>query len=75
AGMISPHICIFINGVAFIISALILLSIVIQKKMKTDKGNHSLELNKHESLWNSWKDGWGIILNSRILVASFFLCY
>lgn len=72
AGLFSPQLCIFINGVAFILSALILLTIIVQNKMAATN-NDSTEQAEIKPFWAAWKDGWGIVLKSRILVVSFSL--
>lgn len=72
AGLFSPQLCIFINGVAFILSALILLSIILQNKL-TATVNEQSEQAEAKSFWAAWRDGWRIVLKSRILLVSFSL--
>lgn len=65
AGIFSPNVCIALNAIAFTISGLLLTRIKIQE-VET-----SVEIEATQSgFLRSWKEGWQIVLNSKILLAS-----
>ncbi|MBU9713562.1 MFS transporter [Evansella tamaricis] len=75
ASAFSPQLCILINAIAFFLSTLILLSIIVQKNIKykavAEDLSHEANVEKKEGFWKSWKDGWKSVFQSRILLAGF----
>ncbi|PPA69096.1 MFS transporter [Jeotgalibacillus proteolyticus] len=70
AGAASPQLCLLINAIAFSLSSLILFSIY-RKQEKPDFFLSKTENNDQMSFWQSWREGWGLVLQSRILFVSF----
>ncbi|WP_167553134.1 MFS transporter [Evansella clarkii] len=70
AGFLSPKFCILVNAAAFTISALILLTIVLNKKMIRETAMVQEKGEQKEGFWSSWLEGWKIVLKSRILFIS-----
>lgn len=65
AGIFSPNISILLNAIAFMISGILLARIKVQE-IET-----SVEIEVTQSGFiGSWKEGWQIVLNSKILLAS-----
>lgn len=65
AGIFSPNVSIAINAIAFTISGILLTRIKVQE-IET-----SVEIEATQSgFLGSWKEGWQIVLNSKILLAS-----
>ncbi|MCE7792176.1 MFS transporter [Salipaludibacillus sp. CUR1] len=69
AAIFSPRLCILINAAAYFISALILLSIIKKKEVETSR-LAEVEAGNKVSFWQSWKDGWSMVLSSKILVVA-----
>ncbi|SEQ33140.1 MFS transporter [Piscibacillus halophilus] len=67
AAALSAKLCILFNGIAYIVSAIILMTI-LNKSPETSKGEES---TSQEPFWKLWRGGWSYVLNSRILVVSF----
>ncbi len=69
-GFVSPKLCILINAIAFTISAIILLFILLNKEMK-EQTTVKIEVTEVESsFWSSWRQGWRIVYKSRVLYVS-----
>ncbi|WP_188454813.1 MFS transporter [Virgibacillus oceani] len=68
AGVFSPDISIVVNAFSFVISGVILTRIHLKNQVSEKKE----ESNKTEQsgFFASWKEGWSIVLRSRILLAS-----
>jgi DHA3 family macrolide efflux protein-like MFS transporter len=67
AAATSPQICLLINAIAFLLSALILFTI---RKVKDEQP--IVESNPQENTFmQSWSKGWQIVLKSRVLMVSF----
>lgn len=65
AGIFSPNVSIAINAIAFMISGILLTRIKVQE-IET-----SVEIEATQSgFLGSWKEGWQIVLNSKVLLAS-----
>ncbi|SES12394.1 MFS transporter [Salipaludibacillus aurantiacus] len=69
AAIFSPRLCILINAAAYFISALILLSIIKKREVETSR-SAEVEAGNKASFWQSWKDGWSMVLSSKILVVA-----
>ncbi|UOQ46874.1 MFS transporter [Gracilibacillus caseinilyticus] len=65
ASAFSPKLCILFNAIAYGVSALILVSI-----LKKDLSSIHSNLAQKLSFWQSWREGWSTVLNSRILIVS-----
>lgn len=86
ASAASPQLCILINAIAFFISSGILLSIILQKKVELhkvepdglneDAAEPTQSPTSHKpSFWQSWREGWTVVLKSRILWVSFLFFF
>ncbi|MCM3318079.1 MFS transporter [Rummeliibacillus stabekisii] len=65
AGISSPNVSIAINAIAFTISGILL------RRIKVQEIETSVEIEATQSgFLGSWKEGWQIVLNSKILMAS-----
>ncbi|AST89973.1 hypothetical protein BC6307_01095 [Sutcliffiella cohnii] len=76
-GIASPKLCILINAIAFTISAIILLTIIVNKEMvkkTTMIGQQNAETEK-EHFWGSWKKGWVIVYQKKVLFVSLIACF
>ncbi len=62
AVIVSPSLCIFINSLSFLGSALVLLSIRKTKQHETTSSRTNL------SIFDSWINGWKTVINSKILL-------
>jgi DHA3 family macrolide efflux protein-like MFS transporter len=67
AAATSPQICLMINAIAFLLSALILFTIRKIKEEQVIEGRDPQE----NTFMQSWSKGWQIVLKSRVLMASF----
>ena len=65
AGIFSPNISIALNAIAFTISAILITRIKMHETETTVE-----QENIKSGFLQSWKEGWQIVLNSNILVAS-----
>ncbi|WP_409369141.1 MFS transporter [Lysinibacillus sp. 38-6] len=65
AGIFSPKVSIAINAIAFMISAILLIQIKVQEIESNGKFETS-----HSGFLRSWHEGWHIVFNSKILLAS-----
>ncbi|MCA0987146.1 MFS transporter [Guptibacillus algicola] len=68
AGVLSPDFSIVINAVSFAISGLVLMGITL-KNNEVEREEQSLSINE-SGFFESWKEGWRIVFQSRILTAS-----
>ncbi|WP_240253062.1 MFS transporter [Ferdinandcohnia quinoae] len=77
ASATSPQICILINAIAFFLSSLILLTILVQKKIELSQTVQvQREGDVHQpTFWQSWREGWVIIVEHRILWVSFLISF
>lgn len=70
AGLYSPTLCILINCTALFLSALIIFG------LRNEEGkDESSEVKSKTPLWQAWREGWGIILQTRILFFCFTLSF
>lgn len=69
----SPQVCILMNAAAFSLSALILLNMLKQKRLESSRSLPEKPVPGEQKLtfWQSWRQGWAVIAQSRILWISF----
>ncbi len=63
AAISSPSLCIFVNSLSFLASALVLLS-----SGKTQEHKSASKSKANMSLFDSWADGWKTVINSKVLL-------
>lgn len=62
----SPAFCMGINVVCFVLSSILLLTI----RTYRETGADTRQTDKKVGMWEAWRDGWAIIFQRRILLAS-----
>ncbi|MCR6112545.1 MFS transporter [Bacillus sp. A301a_S52] len=65
----SPRLCILINALAYLISAIILIR--MDKKSFPRDNIEAKSVKQSETFWASWRDGWQTVLTNRRLTVSF----
>lgn len=70
AGLYSPRLCILINFAALVISFLILLTLG-----KEEHSKKSEETGSKLPFWQAWREGWGIVIRTKVLFLSFSLSF
>ncbi|WP_176555842.1 MFS transporter [Virgibacillus ndiopensis] len=68
AGVFSPDISIVVNALSFVLSGIILTRVHLKNQVPEKK--EELETTEQIGFFASWKEGWSIVLKSRILLAS-----
>ncbi|WP_017472490.1 MFS transporter [Amphibacillus jilinensis] len=69
-GLTSPKLCILINAIAFIVSALFLLLILLNKDMIEQTKSTKTDQPSKGPFWNDWLQSWKIVLHSKIVFIS-----
>ncbi|WP_181348053.1 MFS transporter [Thalassobacillus sp. CUG 92003] len=68
AGIFSPDVSIVINAVSYVLSGIILTRVHLHYEEADNEEEHNLQ--DDIGVFTMWKEGWGIVLKSRILLAS-----